>query len=55
MIRWFARYMVVDGELHWVEGFECFDEPLHQALLATPGLQAHLAEWLQAGVIVGAA
>lgn len=55
MMRYFARYLVVDGELRWVEGIECHDEELTQAVRQVYGLHAEIAEFMTQGIVVGAA
>lgn len=55
MMRYFARYLVVDGELRWVEGIECFDEELTQAMRQVPGMHAQVSEFMTMGIVVGAA
>lgn len=55
MMRYFARYMVVDGELQWVEGIECHDEQLTHAMRQVPGMHAQVGEFMTMGIVVGAA
>lgn len=54
-LRWFSRYMVIEGELRWVEGIECVDPEFNDAVRQTPGMQAHLGEWMTQGIVMGEA
>lgn len=54
-MTWRQQYVVINGELQWLEGVECADVELLELVKADPWLWQQVHDAMVRGIVVGAA